>query len=413
VVALWTALLASAFAGAAAAQGAPHGEHQVKLHEDVVFPAGRDTVSVRFEDVGGHVQIPVSVNGSPPLMMVFDTGMPTPGVLLYAGERVDRMKLPFGDAKIRVGGAGGAGVEQEARLAQGITLRVGALEIGSTIAIVMPAKPEMSSIHDGIIGASLFRNMSITIDHDQNIVRFTRAGQFVPPTGASAVPLEIIGNHAYVQAALVDAAGATTPLRLIVDLGATHAVSLNSHANPAIHVPAGARTTRVGRGMSGVLTGRVGRIAGFELGGRRLQNVVATFPDSAFENPRALDSRDGNLGSGILSRFEVTFDYAGGNMYLLANRRFAEPFEWDMSGLTFDPGRNGALVVAEVLPDSPASRAGITPGEQLISVDGEAAEARELMRKRDRFKQAGREIVLRLRKGGAERNVKLKLERLV
>ncbi len=403
--ALWTCPLAAPVA----AQGA----HSLALHETVVFPAGRDTVSVPFEDVGGHIQLPVSVNGSSPFMMVFDTGMPTPGVLLYADERVDGLALPFGDAQIRVGGAGGAGEAQTAKLAQGITLRVGALEISGSMAIVMPAKPEMSLVHDGIIGASLYRNAAVTIDRDHGVVRFTRAGRYVPPGDASVVPLELAGNHAYVQAGLLDAKAGAVPLRLILDLGATHAVSLNSHANPAIRVPRGARVARVGRGMGGVLTGRVGRIAGLELGGQRLRDVVATFPDSAFENPRGLDSRDGNLGSGILSRFNVTLDYAGAKMYLHPSRRFADPFEWDMSGLTFDPGPDGALVVAEVLPDSPASRAGITAGEQLVAVDGQPANPRELMRTRDRFRRVGHDVLLRLRKNGAERDVKLRLQRLI
>lgn len=402
------ALVSLALAPLARAQG----PHQLSLHEELVFPAGQDTASVPFQDVGGHIQVPVSVNGGEPFWMVFDTGMPSPGVLLYGSPRVDALQLPYGEAQIRVGGAGGAGEATAAKLAQDVTVKLGALAITGTMAIVMPAKPEMSAVHEGIIGASLYRNATITVDRDRGVVRFTRLGRYQPPAGAAVVPLELVGNHAYVQAGLVQDGG-TLPLRLILDLGATHAVSLNSHTNPAIHVPAGARVARVGRGMSGVLRGRVGRIAGFELGGQRLANVVATFPDSAFENPRGLDSRDGNLGSGILARFELTLDYANAKLYLRPSRRFADAFEWDMSGVTFDPGPDGTPTVAEVIADSPAGRAGISAGEQLVAVDGKPVQARSLMLMREQFKQPGREIVLRLRKGGAERDVKLKLQRLV
>jgi membrane-associated protease RseP (regulator of RpoE activity) len=165
--------------------------------------------------------------------------------------------------------------------------------------------------------------------------------------------------------------------------------------------------------MSGAMSGRVGRIAGLELGGHRLANVVATFPDSAFESPRGLDQRNGNLGSGVLGRFNVTLDFGGSRIFLVPNRRFAEPFEWDMSGLVFDMGEGGKVTVAEVLTDSPAAAAGIRPGEELVAVDGAAVEPREMIRQRERFRQPGREMALTLRQNGRERVVKLKLRRLV
>jgi hypothetical protein len=326
---------------------------------------------------------------------------------------VDRLNLPFGPMQVRVGGAGGGGEPLTARLAQGISFRVGALEIAGSVAIVMPSKPEMSLIHDGIVGASLFRNTVVSIDRELGVVRFTRPGHWTPPADAAVVPLDLSGGHACVEAGLVQSSGQVMPVRLILDLGATHAVSLNTHSGSGIAVPDRAVAARVGRGMSGVLTGRVGRIAGLDIGGHRLAGVVATFPDSAFENPRGLDSRDGNLGSGVLSRFELTLDYASAKMYLRPNRRFSDPFEWDMTGVTFDPSPGGKLVVAEVLPGSPGGRAGIAPGDELVAVDGEPADPRAMMRDRSRFRQAGRVLVLRLRTAGKERDVRLKLVRLV
>jgi membrane-associated protease RseP (regulator of RpoE activity) len=166
--------------------------------------------------------------------------------------------------------------------------------------------------------------------------------------------------------------------------------------------------------MSGVMTGQVGRIAGLELGGFRLPGVVATFPDSAFENPRGLDSRDGNLGSGFLGRFNITFDFPGSRMFLAKNRRFADPFEWDMSGVRFDLDEAGVLAATEVQVGSPAATGGIVPGDVLLAVDGVPADPRGLQRERARFREQGRVVTLRLRsKAGTERDVKLTLRRLI
>lgn len=393
----------------AAAQG---GHGAMRLQESLTFPAGQDAVRVPFENWGEHIVIPVSVNGRAPLHMVFDTGMPTPGVLLYEGPLVDSLRLAYGPMRVQVGGAGGAR-PTEARLATDVQLAVGGLGVSGSVAIVMPPTPQMSGLHDGIIGATLFQDLTVTIDHDRNLLTLTKRTSFQPPAGAVAVPLEVSNRRAYIPIGLVGADGKVTRLQAILDLGAMHAVSLNARTSAAVVPPADARRTRVGRGMSGAMTGRVGRIAGLELGGHRLANVVATFPDSAFENPRGLDQRNGNLGSGVLGRFNVTLDFGGSRIFVVPNRRFADPFEWDMSGLVFDMGEGGKVTVAEVLADSPAAAGGIRPGEELVAVDGERIVPREMLRQRQRFRQAGREIALTLRENGRERVVKLKLRRLV
>jgi len=388
------------------------GQHGIPMTEKVKFPEGLDSVSVPFENWGEHLIIPVSVNGRPPLQMVFDTGMPIPGVLLYEGAIVDSMKLPYGPMQVNVGGAG-AGGAVKARLATGVTLGVGALAVGGSVAIVMPPTPQMSGLHDGIIGASLFNDLVVSVDHDRGVMTLTRREAFTPPTGATEVPLEVVGRHAYVKAGVVGSDGKVTPVQLILDVGATHSVSLNRSGNPGLKLPAGSFATRIGRGMSGAVTGQVGRVAGFELGGKRLDGVVVTFPDSAFENPSGLDSKDGNLGGGILGRFNITLDYVGKRMFLVPNRRFTKPFEWDMTGVTFDIGESGGIEVKSVLPRSPGAEAGVKPGASLVAVDGVKAVPRDLLRDRDRFRQAGRELVLTLRQDGREHQVKLKLRRLV
>ena len=409
VLLLFVAMLGSP--SATAAQGHAGGGG-LPVSETFTFPAGERRIAIPFTNSGGHVVIPMVVNGGPTLHMVLDTGMPSPGVLLYEGTLADSIAFEWSPMRIKVGGAGSERAA-EARLATGVELEVGGLRIGGSVAIVMPPTPEMSQLHDGIVGATFFQNLVVTIDQDRHELVLEQREGFTPLPGATEVPLDLSGRIAYVPVGLVGPEGKVTPLRLVLDIGAMHAVSLNRHANPAIVVPLRSLATRIGRGMGGAMTGRVGRVAGIELGGHRLNSVVATFPDSAFENPRGLDSREGNLGIGALSRFTVTFDYAKQRMFVRPNARFQEPFEWDMSGVIYDPGTDGRPVIASVVPGSPAALAGIEAGDVLIAVDGQSADPRALMRDRDRFREAGRELVLRVRRAGVERDIKLKLKRMV
>ena len=142
----------------------------------------------------GRMRMPVAafVVEHPRGTLVFDTGMPIPGVLLYEGALVDSMKFAFGPMQVDVGGAGSGG-SVKARLATGVSLGIGGLSVGGSIAVVMPPTPQMSGLHDGIIGASLFNGLIVSVDHDHGVMTLTRREAFTPPKGAAEVPLEVVG----------------------------------------------------------------------------------------------------------------------------------------------------------------------------------------------------------------------------
>ena len=77
------------------------------------FPAGKDEVRLPLETNGAHIVLPVSVNGSEPVPVVLDTGMPMPGIFMYGGEHVDAMDLEFSGMKAQIGGAGGTHADVE------------------------------------------------------------------------------------------------------------------------------------------------------------------------------------------------------------------------------------------------------------------------------------------------------------
>jgi C-terminal processing protease CtpA/Prc len=49
---------------------------------------------------------------------------------------------------------------------------------------------------------------------------------------------------------------------------------------------------------------------------------------------------------------------------------FAEPFEYDMSGMVLDFFGVESRRVSAVLPASPAAAAGVEPGDALVAIDG-------------------------------------------
>jgi len=381
--------------------------------DSIRMPEGRTTITVPFRRSGEHILIPVGVNGNAPVWVVLDTGMPGPGVLFYDGPAVSALALEYMPVQAQVGGAGGSGESIQARIAAGATLRIGEAEIWNAMVTVLPPVAFLSAIHNGIIGAGVFKNFVVAIDHDRGEITLTLPERYRPPNHAATVPMILDGRVAYVDAGLVSAAGTVSPLRLIVDLGASHPVSLNATTDPAIQIPRDALTTRIGRGMSGEVRGRVGRIPGLELGGIRLTNVIATFPNPDHENPRGLDSRNGNLGSGVLGRFNITFDYPHQKIHLVRNQRFAAPFEWDMSGLVLEPGPGDTLSVAQVVPGSPAALAGVAGGDRIVAIGGHAVTNRDLPDTREWLRKDAAEVELRTVRDGVQRTGKLRLRRMI
>ncbi len=253
----------------------------------------------------------------------------------------------------------------------------------------------------------------MTFDFDAGEIILTRPGAFTPPTSSSSVALNLKNNLPYVQAAATTGNGTETSIDLVLDLGATHAVSLNTSENDALSVPDGAITTQIGRGLSGAIHGDVGRITSFTLGGNTLKNVVATFPGAEHENPRGIDSLDGNLGMGIMSRFNFTLDYAARNLYLSPNRNFSDPFEWNMSGMTLEPGEGDGLSVAKIVPGSPAAVAGLQEGDVVLVLNGETVSGADRVRLRDLFEKVGEEISVSYLRGGSTESARFRLRRLL
>jgi hypothetical protein len=116
-----------------------------------------------------------------------------------------------------------------------------------------------------------------------------------------------------------------------------------------------------GRGVGGEFPLPIGRIAALRLGTATMALPVTALPQEGWF---AREGNVGNIGSAVLRRFRVTFDYSRKRVYLEPNERFAEPFEFDMSGLVLvTEGPEFAVRrVQKIIPKTPAEEAGIVPG---------------------------------------------------
>ncbi len=412
-----TALLLALVTGLLLGQGPATAQQRQRMtlpsNETLAFtdtaPTPGQPLQLPFELVNNHFVLEVRVRDGEPLRVVLDTGMPTTGLLLYESEAIDALELGYNPAfNAQVGGAGGGGRRISAKIADRETLDFGPVRFEQSRVLVIPPPERFPRYHDGIVGYSFFGNFVVRLDVGRQIMELHDSTSFQPPGDATSLPITLRGNLPYVD---VDVAvsSETTRTSVVVDLGASHAISLNDQ-DPGIQLPEVSRETILGRGLSGVLTGKIGRVRSLSLGGLELRRVIASFPIAEHQNPRGIDSLGGNLGTDVLRRFDVTFDYAAQRMVLEPNDSFDEPFVWDHAGLRLEYGDE--VSVEHVLPDSPAQAAGIEVGDVLEALGELAVSELSVDEIRARLRQPGR-LEVRLRRSDAQRTVVLALRELL
>ena len=123
----------------------------------------------------------------------------------------------------------------------------------------------------------------------------------------------------------------------------------------------------------------------------------------------------GLIGYSFLKRFRVTVDYPNRVLWLdpIPNYRDDRPLEYCHVGLQLERQR-GAVVVMGVVEGSPAARAGITLGDEVVALDGARAQGLDLIVLTRRMEgQPGRMLTLVIRRDAVEHTFRLVRRRLL
>jgi len=171
----------------------------------------------------------------------------------------------------------------------------------------------------------------------------------------------------------------------------------------------------VGVGVGGEVRHWIGRLEELRIGPLAFRDVPVDLAPAGARGAYARGDRAGVLDAELLNRFRVVFDYARERIVLEARTDLAAPFEVDMSGLflTAPPPEFDRPTVSSVLDGSPAAAAGLAPGDEILSIDGEPASGMTLDALRALLKREGETRRLEVRRGAVRLTVDLHLRRLV
>ncbi len=396
---------ASTFAGASAVVNDPGAsaalQRPLKHVSDFTLPSG--TTTIPFELVDNHVALPVTIDGKGPFRFLFDTG----GQNIVDADVAKQLGLGA------AGGAAGSGVGAATEAIQFATvdaLGVGGATLRKQTFAVAPVHAGfgMSSGKpvDGLIGFEVLARFVTTFDYGTNTVVLRTPDAAKPVTQGKTIPFAFNGGHPMVDCAIGGYAGSC-----VLDTGSRIGLTVLTPflaAHPSI-VPS--NVTAVGAngfGVGGAALGRLGRTT-LQLAGYTIPEVITDLSaqtKGAFADPYYA----GNVGAGVLKRFEVTFDYAHQTVAFVPDAGFAAHDTYDRSG-AFLVTQGGKIIVADVRPGTPAAAAGLMRGDVLAAVDGHDGGTLGLAAVRDLLRGApGSAVSLHVvAKDGTARDVSLTL----
>ena len=315
------------------------------------------------------------INGAGPYNFLLDSGV---GIsIMTAPTLADSLGLKHGQ-QFRVVGAGGLDSGLLAYQTDSVRVSLpGVVAPHMTWLVLSEDVLNLSGyvgvpIH-GILGSELFRSFVVTLRPQLDYLLLSDPATYRTPKGKdwASIPLTLENNKAYFTALVQLTDSLTLPLKLVLDTGASHALSLEMDSDPRLVPPARRLPTDLGRGLTGTVHGFLGRVRALHLGRYVLRSVLTSYPDAADVHRRIDTPRNGNIGYELLKRFTLVVDYPHQRLLLRPNISFRDPFEHDMCGIELlATGPNyRRFVVLRVVPGSPAAAAGLEPDEELLSVN--------------------------------------------
>lgn len=353
--------------------------------------------------------INATLNGYGPFNFLLDTGVAT--AIITSPALADSLQLRHGQI-FRITGAGGSNTGLQAYQADSV--RVG---LAGAVADYMPVLVLSQDVLNlsgyvgmpihGILGSELFRSFVVTLRPEESNLIATQPDAFHAPKGRSwsSLPLSVENNKAYFTAPVQLTDSLMLTLKLVLDTGASHALSIELDSDPHLLAPARRLPTDLGRGLTGVVEGFLGRVPRLQLGQYSLPNVLTSFPNSSDVHRRIDVPRNGNVGYELLKRFSLVIDYPHQRLLLRPNQQFRDGFEHDMCGIELmavgaDLRR---YIILRVMPNSPAAAAGLQPEMELVSINLIPANFFNLTQlSRMMHSEDGRNLLLLLRRPDGE-----------
>lgn len=359
----------AALATAATAHAQLPPEAATTLQEPVAVERENDVETVPLVPHMGKFAIRAAINGLE-RDFVFDTGSPT----LISRDLADELELTVIGSNT---GRDANGREVTTEIAVVEQLTIGGLTFSKVPVLIADfslSDPDGCFFDGGVIGSEIFPGSVWHIDGEAQTLQIARDIDDIPglkDTTPAAIAQLHIGFYPY--APVFEYAFGTFKDRALFDTGSSDTIVLFDRLiqNRQVQRSIVSGSLREGRGSHGVSAGGLGAesdLLRFEIEGLEVGSELPRLFATTRNAPPSL------IGLGILDRYDVTLDYPGERMLLSERAVPATTAEHPGYAIMIV---EGTARVVQLFGGSPAQRAGLQLGDEVVAIDGRSLLDRE------------------------------------
>lgn len=219
---------------------------------------------------------------------------------------------------------------------------------------------------DGIIGYSFFSRYIVKVNFDstfievyeQGTIRYPRGGYLLRPlfTAIPIQPLRIKDSRTIMASFYLDT-GAGLSFLMSKDFADDSAFLLKKRKLVPVEA----------HGLGGKKRMMITIIKEVKIGPYLFRRVPAHIMDDEY-NVTSYPYISGLIGNDILRRFNTVFNYHKREIHLIPNTHFRDAFDYSYTGISmYDI--NGKIIIDDVIPGSPAFKAGFKKDDIIIAVN--------------------------------------------
>jgi PDZ domain/Aspartyl protease len=382
------------------------------------LPDGVNRIDIPIEIHNNLIVVPVILNNRLPLKFIIDTGVRT--AILTQKVYSDILNLSY-TRKYSLSGPGGQKLV-DAFITSNVTFDMpGVHGQGHSMLVLqedyLELKNSMGTDVHGILGYELFSRFVVMIDYEAKKMILMRPENFKPKKSYQALPIRIEDTKPFVELTISVRDSSQMTAKFLVDTGASHGLLIEEDSDKRLRMPDKNISSILGRGIAGIITGKISRTKLLKFGKYELNDLITSFPDDyAYRDSvgsKNFTPRNGSVGGDLLSRFTVIFNFPGEMMYIKKNASFKKKFYYSLSGITLRAKgpKLREYEISDVRTNTTAATAGLKVGDVIVSVNGVSVADYELSYVNNFFNsKPGRKIKVEILRNGEKMKKEFILE---